>query len=113
YWDTGAPPTVNRRLPSMSSLYVSYDELPTVLLHIHHTPADRVSAPPGGSLLGGGFVGPSRPPFFLLGFFDTFLPPAYALCQPQIADLASFTVPFKSTSLHVKSCVVWRLIPMK
>jgi len=40
-----------------------------------------------------GFVGPWQPPFLLLCFFDTFLPPAYPSCQPQIADLAKYTCP--------------------
>src|SRR5215475_7365757 len=71
----------------MLLLYASYGALPIMLLHIYHTPADSVSVPPVGLLLGVGFVEPWRAPFLLLCFFNTFLPPAYALCQPQIADL--------------------------
>src|SRR5215475_326414 len=74
----------------MLLLYASYGALPIMLLHIYHTPADSVSVPPVGLLLGVGFVEPWRAPFLLLCFFNTFLPPAYALCQPQIADLAFF-----------------------
>src|SRR5215475_8374469 len=76
----------------MLLLYASYGALPIMLLHIYHTPADRVSVPPVGLLLGVGFVEPWRAPFLLLCFFNTFLPPAYALCQPQIADLGCISV---------------------
>jgi len=74
-----------------------------MLLHIRHTSADTVSAPPGGSLLGVGFVGPWLAPFLLLGFFDTCLPPAYASCQPQIADLVFYRC--RHTEEEIAECM--------